>query len=151
MTKLKSQRRLAAKILKVGESRVWIDPERADDVEAAITREEIRKLIHEGVIKPIPEKGVSRGRARTLHEKKRRGRRRGAGSKSGAMHAKIPKKEAWMTKIRALRKKLRELKAKKVITESAYRKLYTMASSGRFSSVADLERYLKAHEIWRKR
>ncbi|MEM2105619.1 MAG: 50S ribosomal protein L19e [Candidatus Bathyarchaeia archaeon] len=151
MTHLRSQRRLAAKILKVGESRVWIDPERADDVEAAITREEIRKLIHEGVIKPIPERGVSRARARILHEKKKRGRRRGTGSRSGAARAKISKKDAWMTKIRALRKRLRELKAKKIITESAYRKLYKMASSGRFSSVSDLERYLKAHELWRKR
>ena len=56
-----------------------------------------------------------------------------------------------MSKIRALRKRLRLLKAKKVIAESAYRKLYRMASSGRFESVADLERYLKAHELWRKR
>jgi len=47
MTGLKSQRRLAAQILKVGQNRVWINPERIDDVEAAITREEIRKLIHE--------------------------------------------------------------------------------------------------------
>ncbi|MGB9676665.1 MAG: 50S ribosomal protein L19e, partial [Candidatus Bathyarchaeales archaeon] len=106
MTQLKSQKRLAAKILKIGESRVWIDPERTEDVEAAITREEIRKLIHEGVIKPIPEKGVSRARARILHEKKKRGRRRGSGSKSGASQAKISKKEAWMTKIRALRRRL---------------------------------------------
>ncbi|MGD2065814.1 MAG: 50S ribosomal protein L19e, partial [Candidatus Bathyarchaeota archaeon] len=44
---LKSQRRLAAEIMKVGENRVWIDPERIDYVEAAITREEIKKLIHE--------------------------------------------------------------------------------------------------------
>jgi hypothetical protein len=26
-----------------------------------------------------------------------------------------------------------------------------MAGSGRFESVADLERYLKAHDLWRKR
>jgi large subunit ribosomal protein L19e len=56
-----------------------------------------------------------------------------------------------MSKIRALRKKLRELKAKKTIPENAYQKLYRMASSGRFESVAGLERYLKAHELWRKR
>jgi ribosomal protein L19E len=56
-----------------------------------------------------------------------------------------------MSKIRALRKRLRLLKAKKVIAESAYGKLYRMASSGRFESVADLERYLKAHQLWRKR
>ena len=63
MTDLKSQRRLAAQILKVGQNRVWIDPERIDDAEAAITREEIRKLIHEGIVKQLPEKGISRARA----------------------------------------------------------------------------------------
>lgn len=151
MTSLKSQRRLAAQILKVGQNRVWIDPKRADDVEAAITREEIRKLIHEGVIKPLKEKGVSRTRARILHEKKKKGLRRGSGSKSGASQAKISKKEAWMNKVRRLRKRLRELKANKIITESTYRDLYTMVKSGKFHSIADLERHLKTHDLWRKR
>ena len=151
MTSLKSQRRLAAQILKVGQNRVWINPERTEDAEAAMTREEIRKLIHEDVIKPLPEKGVSRARARILHEKKKKRRRSGPGSRSGSAHAKISKKEAWMSKIRALRKRLRELKTGRIITESTYRKLYKMASSGRFASVAELERYLKTHELWRKR
>lgn len=151
MTGLKSQRRLAAQILKVGQNRVWIDPERIDDVEVAITRDDIRKLIHESVIKRLPEKGVSRARARVLHEKRKKGRRRGSGSRSGTFHAKISKKEAWMSKIRALRKRLRALKTGRIITENTYRKLYIMASSGRFSSIADMERYLKTHELWRKR
>lgn len=151
MTSLKSQRRLAAQILKVGQDRVWIDPNRIEDVEAAITREEIRKLIHEGVIKPLKEKGVSRARARIIHQKKKKGLRRGPGSKSGAVQAKVSKKDSWMNKVRALRKKLRELKADKIITENTYRKLYTMVKSGRFTSVADMERYLKAHDLWRKR
>ena len=150
MTGLTSQRRLAAQILKVGQNRVWIDPERIDDVEVAITREEIRKLIHEGVVKQLPEKGVSRARARILHEKKKKGRRRGPGSRTSSSHAKISKKEAWMNKIRPLRKRLRELKTNRTITLNTYRKIYKMASSGRFESIADMERYLKAHELWRK-
>jgi large subunit ribosomal protein L19e len=151
MTGLKSQRRLAAQILKVGQNRVWIDPERIDDVEVALTRDDIRKLVHENVIKRLPEKGVSRARARVLHEKRKKGRRRGSGSKSGTFRAKISKKEVWMSKIRALRKRLRELKTSRIITENTYRKLYIMASSGRFSSIADMERYLKTHGLWRKR
>lgn len=151
MTNLKSQRRLASQLLKVGQNRVWIDPDRMGDVEAAITREEIRKLIREGVIKPLNEKGVSRARARVLHEKRKEGLRRGPGSKTGASGAKISKKEAWMNKVRGMRKRLRELKEKKVITESTYRDLYTMVKSGRSDSIADMERYLKAHELWRKR
>ncbi len=151
MTDLKNQRRLAAQILKVGQNRVWIDPDRIDDVDTAITREEIRKLIHEGKIKQLPQKGVSRGRARTIHRKKKMGRRRGAGSRTGSPRARVTKKEAWMRRIRALRKRLRELKAKKIIAENAYRKLYKMASSGRFETVGDMERYLKSHDLWRKR
>lgn len=151
MTDLKSQRRLASQILKIGKNRVWIDPEKTDDADAAITRDEIRKLIHEGVIRKLPDKGVSRSRARILHAKKKEGRRSGPGSKTGASGARVTKKEAWMLKIRALRKKLRKVKSNKAITESSYRKLYKMASSGRFESVGDLERYLKSHDIWRKR
>ena len=148
---LKNQRRLAAEILKVGESRVWMDPDRTEEVEIAITREEIRRLIHEGAIKSRPKRGVSRARARTLHEKKKKGLRRGPGRKSGSTRARISKKEAWMKKVRPLRKRLRELKTSYTITESVYRHLYNMAGSGEFESIADLERYIDTHSLGRKR
>lgn len=148
---LKSQRRLAADIMKVGEGRVWIDPEKIDYVEAAITREEIRKLIHEGVVKSLPEKGVSRARARVLTEKRKKGLRRGPGGKSGPARSKISKKQAWINRIRPIRKRLRELKDSRAITTSIYRKLYDMSESGVFESKADLERYIKTHDMWRRR
>ncbi len=148
---LGSQRRLAAQILKVGVNRVWIDPQHNEDVEVAITREEIRKLIHEGAIKALPKTGVSRVRARVLHEKRKKGLRRGSGRKTGSARARVSKKEAWMRRIRALRRRLREWKAKRAVTESSYRRLYTLASSGVFSSIAEMERYAKAHGLWRKR
>jgi len=151
MTNLSNQRRLASEILGIGQNRVWIDPARVEDVDGAITREEVRKLIHERIIKTLPEKGVSRARAKTLLEKKRKGRRRGSGSYGGSPSASVSKKDAWMLKIRSLRKRLRELKATRVITETTYTQYYRMAGSGRFTSVADLERYLKAHDLWRKR
>jgi len=151
MTNLSSQRRLAAQILKVGQNRVWINPERMDDVEGAITREEVKKLIHEKIIASLPEKGISRGRAKVVRAKKRKGRRKGQGSYGGAGYAKVSRKEAWMSKIRSLRKKLRELKASRVIAETTYTQMYRMAGSGRFESIGDLERYLRAHDLWRKR
>ena len=151
MTDLSSQRRLAAQILKIGQNRVWMNPERMDDVEGAITREEVRKLIHEKVIVSLPQKGVSRSRAKVIHEKKSKGRRQGPGSYTGSPRAIITKKEAWMIKIRSLRRKLRELKANRTITEDTYTEYYRMAGSGRFESIADLERFLKAHDLWRKR
>ena len=148
---LKSQRRLAASILKVGESRVWIDPTKMDEVESAITREEIRKLIHEGVIRAQKKKGVSRARARIIHQKKKKGLRRGPGSRSGALKARQPRKKMWMMRIRALRRRLRLLKEKHIITRSAYRKLYIMAKSGTIKSVADLKRYIEAHRLERRK
>lgn len=151
MTNLTNQRRLASRILKVGENRVKINPQRIDDVESAITREEIRKLVHDKAISAAPIKGVSRGRAKVIQSKKRRGRRNGPGSKTGSPGATITKKDAWMTKIRSLRRKLRELKANRTITESQYRELYMIAGSGRFTSIADMQRYAKAHDMWRKR
>lgn len=151
MTNLTSQRRIAAQVLKIGRNRVWINPERIDDVEGAITREDIKKLVHEKIITATPIKGVSRGRAKVIQAKKRKGRRKGPGSKSGTPHATISKKQAWMTKIRSLRRKLRDLKTTRVLTESNYRQLYMIAGSGRFASIAEMERYAKAHDMWRKR
>ena len=71
--KMKSNRILAASLLKCGVNRVWIDPARLDDVNSAITRDEIRKLIHEGVIKAKSKVGVSRYRYRLKREKRKRG------------------------------------------------------------------------------
>jgi large subunit ribosomal protein L19e len=148
---LKSQRRMAAEILKVGENRVWIDPERMGDVELAISREEIRRLIRDEAIQKSPEKGVSRARARVIHEKKKNGKRRGQGSRRGSEGARTPSKEAWMKRIRAQRKRLRELKDKHAVTRTAYRRLYVMAKSGSFRSMSDLERYIDAHSLRRRR
>ncbi len=145
---LKSQRRLAAEILKVGQNRIWIDPERIDEVETAITREEIKKLIHERAIQSAPAKGVSRSRARILHEKKKKGLRKGPGKRS---KTRVSKKEAWIKKIRALRRRLRELKGRRIITQSTYRQFYKMAGSGAFESIAELERHIKAEGLWRTR
>lgn len=142
---------MAAEILKVGENRVWMDPNKVEDVEAAITREEIRKLIHEQSIRPLPKKGVSRARARVLHERKKKGLRKGPGSRSGSPRARVPRKEMWMKKIRALRKRLRELKDARSIPQTVYRQLYVMAGSGSFKSVADLERYIDAYDLRRRR
>ena len=142
---------MAAEILKVGENRVWIDPERGDDVDLAISREEIRRLIRDRAIKKMPEKGISRARARRIHDKKVTGRRRGQGSRKGTKGARTPSKEAWMKRVRAQRKRLRGLRDSHALTETVYRQLYIMSKSGLFRSVADLDRYMESHGLRRKR
>jgi large subunit ribosomal protein L19e len=142
---------MASEILKVGENRVWIDPERADDVELAISREEIRRLIRDRAIKKVPEKGISRARAKRIHDKKVTGRRRGQGSRKGTKGARTPSKEAWMKRVRAQRKRLRGLRDSHALNETVYRQLYIMSKSGLFRSVADLDRYMEAHGLRRRR
>ena len=142
---------MAAEVLKVGLNRIWIDPGKTEDVESAITREEIRKFIREKTIKKLPEKGISRARARIRHEKKKAGRRRGLGGHAGPQSSRTPRKETWMNKIRAQRNELFKLRSKHAVTPEDYRSLYRMAKSGSFISVADMKRYMDAHNLRRKR
>lgn len=148
---MRSQKRLASETLKIGENRVWIDPERIEDVEVAITREEIRRLIHEGAIKAKPEKGVSRSRARLLHKKRKTGRRSGAGSRGGKKTAKLTQKEGWMKKVRPLRRRIKELRADREITRDVHRKLYGLIKGGAFEDVPHLEQYIEANKLRRRR
>jgi large subunit ribosomal protein L19e len=147
---LKSQRRIAASILNVGVNRVWIDPERSEDVELAITRSEIRRLIKEGAIRASPIKGESGWRRKTLREKRRRGLRRGPGTRKGGRYATISRKSRWMNRIRALRKRLRTLRARRIITPTTYRELYLKAKGGEFKSIADMERYITQKGLRRR-
>ena len=147
---LKNQRRLAADVLNVGVNRVWIDPELADEVGAAITRQEIRKLIKDGTIKIVPERSISRGRAREQAAKKRAGRRRGPGTRKGGKHSVVSRKERWMSRIRALRKRLRTLRERRIITVSNYRMLYSKAKGGEFRNIAELERYINEKNLRRR-
>lgn len=147
---LKSQRRLAAAVLGIGINKVWIDPEMAYEVEAVITRQEIRKLIKEGAIRPLPDKGLSRGRAKARASQRRAGRRKGPGTKKGGKYSVVARKERWMSRIRALRKRLRRLRDRRMITVSNYRMLYRKAKGGEFRSVSELERYITENNLRRR-
>jgi large subunit ribosomal protein L19e len=147
---LTSQRKLAASVLDCGIYRVWIDPERMDEVSLAITRDEVRKLIKDKAIKALPENSQSRGRARVLAEKKKKGRRTGPGSKKGKKYSVVSKKSRWINRIRAQRKHLVGLRDRRVITVNTYRNLYRKAKGGEFRSVAELDRYINDNNLRRR-
>lgn len=143
MTDLRVQRRMASEIMDCGVNRVWIDDLHTDDVAAAITRNDIRRLVSQGVIKKRPEKGTSRSRARKRAEQKKKGRQRGPGSRKGAKGARNPKKKAWIRKIRALRDELKGLRADGLLEPSEYRHYYRRAKGGIYQSRAHLLNHLK--------
>jgi large subunit ribosomal protein L19e len=140
---LKSQRRIAAQILGCGEGRVWIDPDRIEDVADAITRADIRTAIESGTIRARPKKGVSRGRARYNIAQKSKGRRRGIGSRKGTFGARSPEKKRWIQTIRPIRSTLRELRDQGKITPAIYRNFYMKAKGGMFKSRAHIVSHLK--------
>lgn len=147
---LTNKRRLAAKLLKVGESRVWFDPERLNEIKEAITKADIRRLIQDYAIQERPSFGVSRFRARKIAEQKRKGRKAGEGSKKGTFRARLPKKQEWMAKIRSQRQFLAMLKEKGLVEPSNYRKLYLMCKGSFFRSIRHIKLYMEEHNMFVK-
>ena len=144
---LSTKRRMAASILKVGKGRVWLDPEESEDIEEAVTRDDIRGLINDRVIQAKPIIGTSRGRANFKKAQKAKGRRTGHGSRKGAKGARFPKKRRWISTIRPIRKTLLELREAKKIDSATHRKLYGMAKGGIFKNKAHLDMYLKEKKL----
>ncbi|MCS7145205.1 MAG: 50S ribosomal protein L19e [Nitrososphaerota archaeon] len=132
---LSIQKRLAAELLKCGESRVRFDPERIEDIEDAITRGDIRRLIDEGAIYEAPKRGNTRRAEKG---------RRGPGKRKGGKYSTLSRKERWLLRVRAQRRYLRRLKEARLLKEGAYRSAYLQIKAGRFKSVAELKEYLKS-------
>ena len=130
--------------MKCGVNRVWINPDKVEDLEDAITRADIRTAILSGTIAKLPANGISRSRKEYIRHQKAKGRRRGQGTRRGARLARTPKKKAWMQTIRPLRERLRQLKAEGKIDQTAYRRLYMQAKGGMFKSKSHLEQQLRA-------
>jgi len=122
--------------LGVGVDRVRFNDEYSDLIQDAITRSTIRGLVGFGAITVAPEKGISRGRFRTKSQKLKRGR--GAGSTEGTARARNPRKDAWISKVRALRWRLKVAKERKQISPQAYRRLYKQVKGGQVRGVKHL-------------
>jgi len=143
MTDLRNQRRMAASILKCGVHRVWIDPDRTEEVAKAVTRDDMKLLIKGKAVIAQQKKGISSGRKKYAKHQKEKGRRRGHGSRKGATYARYPRKERWINKIRPIRSYLRELRENKQITPTVYRQYYRRAKGGEFHS----KRHVYSHLI----
>ena len=133
---LSYQKRVASGILKCGVHRVWVDdrPEVQERISEAVTREDVRLLVVQRFIRKHHKKGISRGRAKAMANQRSKGRRRGHGSRKGHGGARTPKKGAWMTRVRALRKELSSLRAGGEIDAAQYRRYYRRVKGGVYNS-----------------
>lgn len=134
---LRAKKRLVSRIMGVGVHRVKFDSDHLDDIADAITRDNIRSLITANTIKIKPIVGTSRGRAQF---KKTQKRKRGItqGSKAGTKKARLPRKEIHMTKVRALRYRLKVAKDRKEITNPEFWSFYKMIQGNTIRNSAHL-------------
>ena len=144
---LQTQKRIAADILKVGGTRVYFDPARSKEIEEAITRGDIKKLIADLAIQAKPKKGNSRFRIRKNKKQKQKGRQSGKGSRKGKANARRNLRLGWIRGIRVQRAFIRKLKDRKLITTETYRDLYSKSKGGMFRSKRHIKLYLEEHKL----
>ncbi len=148
--KLKTQKRLAADVLKCSKKRVKFDEERLEDIKESITKADIRSLIIDKAISKKKKKGVSRARVNKRKIQRSKGKQKGQGSRKGKKTARLPKKKTWMNKIRLQRSLLKSLKDKELIDNKNFRILYKKAKGGFFRSKRHIKIYLEEHNLMKK-
>lgn len=134
---LRAKKRLVSRVVGVGVHRVKFDNDHLDDITDAITRVNIRSLLTANTIKIKRIVGTSHGRA-TLKKIQRRKRGTKQGSKKGRKGARVGKKRVHITKVRALRWRLKVSKDRKEITNKEFWELYKMVSGNTIRNVAHL-------------
>lgn len=150
MTDLTLQRRLASEIMGCSYEKVRFDPESINDIAEAITRADVKGLIGKGIISLKYMPGSSRGRARKIQAQKKKGLRKGHGSRRGTANARADKRLDWIIRIRNIRQLLKNLRDNELITSKIYRELGQKAKGGFFRSIRHLKIYIEEHNLVQK-
>lgn len=140
---IKTAKRLAAGILKVGENRIKVAAGEDKAADEVLTHDDVRALIERGALYAEAARGVSRFRGRQHARQRSLGRRKGTGNKKGKRYAGVSRKDLWMQRVRAQRALLRELLAKGMIEHAIYRHTYSMVKGGNFKGRASMLSHLR--------
>jgi len=146
--KLKNQKRIAARILKVGKTSVKFDTEKLSNIKEAITKEDIRGLIKDNTITKKPHGSQSKARLRKRLAQKRKGRQQGSGKRKGKKTSRLPRKKIWIIKARLQRSYIMELRDKNLITVKTYRAMYKKIKGNFFRSRNHIKLYLTENKLF---
>jgi large subunit ribosomal protein L19e len=145
-----NKKRLAAKILKISPKKVRFASDALEEIRKALTRSDVRGLIAVGKIYKDDSNQHSLARARKNAEQKRKGRRRGKGSRKGALYSSVGRKEQWMSRVRIQREFVKELKDKKLLSSQNYQMIYQKIKGGFFRNKRHIKLYLNEYKLIEK-